>query len=363
MPVIAKDLIVNRNDLSEAEFTTTEFPDGAPEGHCLLKIDQFALTANNITYGVAGDMLGYWSFFPTAKDGFGRIPVWGFADVVASSIPEVEVGRRVYGYLPMSTHVMIRPGQITGASMMDTADTRKDRAPIYNQYSFVDRDPAWSPEAEGMISLFRPLFTTSFLLDDMHRESDYFDADAVVLSSASSKTALGLAFLLSRSPTRPVRVVGLTSAANRAFVESLGVYSDVVTYDALGQLPKGTAAYVDMAGDTDLRVKVHEHFRDNLKNSCAVGITHWQGRHSDSPEMPGPRPAFFFAPSYAQDRLKAWGPAGFQSRLGEAWQAFLDAATAWIAVTHDVGPEAAMARYQQVLNGQSNPAEGHILSL
>lgn len=35
-------------------------------GEVLVKIDRFAITANNITYAVLGDKLGYWQFFPTA---------------------------------------------------------------------------------------------------------------------------------------------------------------------------------------------------------------------------------------------------------------------------------------------------------
>ena len=62
-----------------------ERPDPAPgPGQVLVRIDRFAFTANNVTYGVAGDMLNYWSFFP-AEEGWGRIPVWGFGDVVRSS--------------------------------------------------------------------------------------------------------------------------------------------------------------------------------------------------------------------------------------------------------------------------------------
>lgn len=37
------------------------------DNEVLLKVDKFALTANNISYGIAGDDLGYWRFFPTEK--------------------------------------------------------------------------------------------------------------------------------------------------------------------------------------------------------------------------------------------------------------------------------------------------------
>ena len=69
------------------------------EGEVRLAIDFFAFTANNLTYAVAGDMLGYWNFFPVVPDdGYGVIPVWGFADVTESRCGEVLVGERLYGY-------------------------------------------------------------------------------------------------------------------------------------------------------------------------------------------------------------------------------------------------------------------------
>ena len=67
-------------------------------GQVRVRIDHFALTANNITYAAFGDAMGYWQFFPTAEEGWGNIPVWGFASVVQSLHPGVAVGERLYGY-------------------------------------------------------------------------------------------------------------------------------------------------------------------------------------------------------------------------------------------------------------------------
>jgi Protein of unknown function (DUF2855) len=78
------------------------------------------------------------------------------------------------------------------------------------------------------------LFMLSFLVDDFLAESDFFGAQCVMLSSASSKTAIGLAHLL-HSLRKNVRVIGLTSAGNAGFVASLGCYDDVVAYDRVSQ--------------------------------------------------------------------------------------------------------------------------------
>lgn len=364
MTPAGKDLIVKREALSEARIEDASFPDPLPEGSCLLKIDRFALTANNITYGVAADQLGYWNFFPARRPDDGRIPVWGFADIVTSAHPDVAVGARVYGYLPMSTHVLIYPGKVSPAGFVDTAPHRAAMSPIYNHYALTTADAQWSPESEALISLFRPLFTTSFLLEDFHRENSYFGAETIILSSASSKTAMGLAHLLSGTKPEGMCIVGLTSTRNKDFVAGLGCYDLVLAYDDLDDLPDGPAAYVDMAGNADLRHRVHTQSGDALKSSRAVGMTHWQAAAGLSNRaLPGARPEFFFAPSYAQERIAALGQAEFKARQDSAWAAFIAQATDWITVKEFLGEEAALDRYRASQRGDIAPNEGHILSL
>ena len=111
-------------------------------------------------------------------------------------------------------------------------------------------DPGRSAHDEDVESLLRPLYTTSWLIDDWLAdvEPPFFGAEAVVLTSASSKTALGTAHALHARAERP-EVVGLTSARNVGFVESLGVHDSVVTYDDVESLPSRPTVIVDMAGN------------------------------------------------------------------------------------------------------------------
>jgi hypothetical protein len=43
--------------------------DSAPisDGEIAVKIESYAFTANNVTYGVAGDTIGYWKFFSSPR--------------------------------------------------------------------------------------------------------------------------------------------------------------------------------------------------------------------------------------------------------------------------------------------------------
>src|SRR5215470_5140130 len=191
------DFVVDRANLRRFKFVSAVSPD-LGSGEALLRVDTFAFTANNVTYAVAGDMMSYWSFFP-AEPGWGRVPVWGFGDVLASDCAGITAGERVFGYFPMSTHLVVRPGSVGSSGFVDAQPHRVALPGVYNQYTRVANDQGYAKEHEDQQMLFRPLFMTAFLLDDFITDNDGFGARTVVLSSASSKTAIGLAFLLSRN--------------------------------------------------------------------------------------------------------------------------------------------------------------------
>ncbi len=161
----------------------------------------------------------------------------------------------------------------------------------------------------------------SFLVDDFLADNDFFGAQNVILSSASSKTALGLAWLL-HGHRKPMRVIGLTSAANADFVRSLGCYDEIVSYDKISDIPATTPiAFVDMAGNADLRGKLHRHFGAQMKYSSRVGLTHQDAAAGDD-ALPGAKPTWFFAPDQPRKRAKEWGPGGIDQRFAAVGSGF-----------------------------------------
>jgi hypothetical protein len=357
----ARSVEVDRTDLRTARQVDLDLPARSP-GQALLAVDRFALTANNITYGVAGDMIGYWDFFP-APDGWGRIPVWGFADVVEGTddLPE---GTRVFGYLPMSTHLVVEP-QRRGdpGSFRDASAHRSHLPPTYNQYRLVDHDPLHDPATEGLQAVFFPLFMTSFVIDDWLADNGDFGAGRIVLTSASSKTAAGTALCLSkRSGTRPT-VVGLTSAGHAAFVDGLGFYDEVATYDDVTALdPTVPTVFVDIAGNAGVRMAVHTHLGDALVESSVVGITHWDQQAATGP-LPGPTPTMFFAPTQIEKRTADWGPGGLQERFAVAWAGLLEVADGWVDLVSVPGLDAAMSTYDALVAGTAPPDEAYVVEL
>ncbi|MDO9563867.1 MAG: DUF2855 family protein [Bradyrhizobium sp.] len=357
------DFIVARDDLQQCKVIETELPDAAalPDDALLVRIERFAFTANNITYAVLGVALKYWQLFP-APAGFGNIPVWGFGEVIGTRHPDIAAGERLFGYFPMATHLVIEAADVSKRGLRDAAAHRQGVAPVYNAYARISGDPAFAGRQGDYQALLRPLFMLSFLVDDYLAENAFFGARSVLLSSASSKTAFGLAHLL-HTLRKDIKVIGLTSASNLEFVKSLGCYDEVVTYDRVSSLPADSpVAYVDMAGNSALRETLHRHFGEQMKYSGRVGLTHRRSQ-PDEPALPGAKPAWFFAPDQIRKRAREWGPGGIDVRFGAAWTGFAPMLDRWLAVTEGRGPAAVQRVYLDTLNGGIPPKQGHILSL
>ena len=356
---MAWDLLVDRSDLSRTELVDVPEPVIGP-GQALLRTDRVGMTANNITYAVFGDAMHYWDFFP-ASEGWGRVPLWGFAEVVESQAVGVEKGTRLYGYLPTSSHLVVQPEKVDARGFRDASPHRQHLPAPYNGVTTTTHDPAYEAAREDLQVLYRPLFMTSFMLADFLIDNGLFGAGAVVLSSASSKTSYGAAFLLKGQ----ARVVGLTSKGNRAFTESLGCYDEVLTYEQVPELAKAKTVYVDVAGNAKVRRDVHEHLADAVVHSAVVGAAH----HDAEPDLggtrglPGARPLFFFAPDQMRKRYADWGPDGVEARHAEAWQRFAPVVEGWVDVVVGSGPEALRVDYLETLEGKTAPRTGHVVQL
>ncbi|MGI9322035.1 MAG: DUF2855 family protein [Pseudomonadales bacterium] len=354
---------VDRRNLAKHRLTDIPSLDSLElkQGQVALSVDQFALTANNITYGVAGDLVGYWHFFPAEGD-FGRIPVWGVGTVVQSANDNIKVHDRYYGYFPMASYLVVEPVKASPRGFNDGTAHRQALPPVYNQYSLVSEANGFKDATLPHQMVYRPLFTTSFVLDDYLADNDFFGAKRVILSSASSKTAFGLAFLLHQR--KDVIVCGLTSAQNAAFVKGMGTYDEVLTYDEVESLDRsGKAVYVDMAGNREVLARVHQHYGEQLVCSAGVGITHRDAWSEEGPaSLPGAKPSMFFAPDQIEKRNKDWGPEKFQQALTQAWDSFLGEVDTWVCINYPKGADQLTTTYETVLAG-GNPAQAYVVSL
>lgn len=339
-------------------------PPGA-DGEVLLAVRHVALTTNNITYALFGDRMQYWQFFPSGEAGWGIVPVWGFADVVASRAEGLQAGERIYGFWPLATHLRVQAAQVSRGRFVDAAPHRAGLAAIYNQYLRCAADPTYRASDEAALAIVKPLFTTAWLLADFFHEQSWCGAGQLVISSASSKTAYATAWCARQ--LGGVQVVGLTSPANLAFVRGLGCYDRVLAYDQVAQLDPATrTVFADYAGSAEQRARLHTHFGDALVHSAVIGATQFAPGAREA-ALPGAKPTFFFAPEQARRRAEAWGGAELQRRTGEAQRAFLqralDAGSPWLRIEGHEGLAAAIGVMASLARGQVDPRSGHAIRL
>ena len=271
------------------------------------------------------------------------MPVWGFADVTPSSVEQLEPGTRVFGYLPPSSELLVDAGARRRHGFIDAAAHRAELPPAYNSYRDGARRPRLRRRARGRADAAASAVLHLLADRRLPRDSDLFGAGTVVLSSASSKTASALAFLLSRR--EGIDVVGLTSTRSAEFARALGVYDHVLAYDELDSLPAGRAVYVDMAGDAAVREAVHAPLRRassrTRPSSAPPTTTAWatcptscrgRGRRSSSRPTASPSAAPTGA---ARASSSAWPRPGIPTSRGR---------TAGCEVDPRRGPEALEGR-------------------
>ena len=286
--------------------------------------------------------------------------MWGHARVAQSNHPDFAGGERVYGYLPMGTHLDVVPDKVSASGFTDMADHRQPMSPIYNQYSRLAADPEHDPAREGERMIFGPLFKIGFLIEYFMRSEAWFGASQVILTSASSKTAMGLASVTRRrSPN--VRRVGLTSAGNLAFVEASGLYDRALSYDDIGDIEGTESISVDFAGNASVLRRLHEHLGDALEYSCLVGATHVDEHGSSADGIPGPTPTLFFAPDHAVALFKSVGPEEAGRQMADSWHGFLEDAGDSIDIERKQGLEAARDTFVAMLGGDIDPAKGIVI--
>jgi hypothetical protein len=333
-------------------------------GEVRVRIERFALTANNITYGVLGEMLGYWEFFPPteadAEAGWGRIPAMGWGEVVESEADGIEPGGRYYGWYPMGRYCTTAATS-TATGFRDHGAHRAGHAAVYRAYTETSADPLYEEgeESEDRHALLRGLFGTAFVADGFFASHDYFGAAAAIVLSASSKTAIGLA---QRARGNGLdEVIGLTSERNRRFVEGLGAYDRVLTYGRETELPRVDSVSIDMAGNGEVLQRVHSRLGDRLKHSMIVGMSHHDAPRGEIEG--GPQPQMFFAPAEIKRLSDELGRDEFLRRLAQATGELISASTGWLRIERSRGPEQALDAYRSVLTGETPPSVGRIVSL
>lgn len=334
------------------------------DGEVLFRVDKLALTANSISYGFAGKsgLIRYLDIYP-ASEGLANLPCWGYADVVESKHPSLKVGDRVYGFLPVASHVVMQPGKISPGGFTDLRDCRAVVPPFYNEYALTHSEPGYAPEFEESIMLFRPLFGTSFLMQSYCEDHEFHGAKRIIVTSASAKTSLGFGYLMQKNFGGVIETIGLTSSKNLAFVKGLSCYDRVLTYDDIREIETSMETIIfDVAGNNDVVAALHHRLGDTIPYSGSVGKTHWDaGAFGASTPLPGAKPIFWSAPDQIAVLRERIGAGEMMRQMGAAMVDFILAAQRWIQVSESTGPTQIADKIVAMLDGKVSAREGIIL--
>ena len=364
-----KQLQTLKNDLNQSRVVSEQLGEDIQDGEVLLQIEKFSFTSNNVTYGAAGDTIGYWQFFPATENSdnsWGCIPVWGFAEVAVSKNDEIENGERVFGYFPPANSLIVKPIKVSSQSFSDGKEHRQELPPVYNNYIRLNAEKNYDISMDDIRALLFPLHITAFCLCDALEEQSYEGASQIIIVSASSKTAIGLAQGLAEADGTP-KIVGLTSTDNAQFVQSLGCYDEVISYDDLGSISNDSSVVVDMSGNQSVLTSIQDTLGENMLKCLTVGMTHWDKAGTAEEALVkaelDQRTEFFFAPAHIQKRNNDWG----QEIYNRKTTAFMDTrakeSLEWMEIKEISGLDQFEPTYKEVVRGNINPNEGIIVNL
>ena len=216
-------------------------------------------------------------------------------------------------------------------------------------------------------ALLFPLHITAFCLCDALRDQSYLGADQVIIISASSKTAIGLAQGLADEKAAP-KIIGLTSSKNLEFVKSLGCYDEIISYDELEKVNKSIGSViVDMAGNREILGTLHGALGEKMLKCLTVGMTHWDNTTTAEDllgqAMLRDRTEFFFAPAHIQKRIGDWGHEGYSKKTNEFMTNRATQSKDWMKIKEISGLDNFIETYREVVSGNINPDEGIIVTL
>jgi hypothetical protein len=243
----------------------------------------------------------------------------------------------------------------------DVSAHREGLSPFYASFERIIHNPFYRAENEDFDILVRGLYTTSWLVDDFMADNQYFSASQYLITSASSKTSIALAFAIKERGELPS--IGITSAANKLFVESLGCYQQVISYDEVSKIDGDVPSIlVDMAGSQKTLTAIHKHFSEKLRYSCRVGVTHHEDQVVND-KLPGAKPIFFFAPTQLTKRTDEWGGRETMQQIGGSLLRYIEFCRSFMTVKHTKDKNQINTIYQAVLSGKADAAIGQVVSL
>eukprot|EP00756_Hemistasia_phaeocysticola_P060164 Hpha_TRINITY_DN3791_c0_g1::TRINITY_DN3791_c0_g1_i1::g.23876::m.23876 len=340
------------------------------DGQVLVHVAKLVVTANTVTYAMAGDMpvLKYFQHFavpPDAPDTQAMVPCWGTGVVVSSRCDAVKPGTRLYGYFTFSPSVVLTPSKTNPQGFVDAAPRRAKLIEDYRKYYTRDAPnfKNLSYDEEDYVMATGILFSTGWGMAQMAAIHPA-KPTALILTSASSRTARAAAFA-ARFHKLPVEVIGVTSKGNLEYTRSLGLYDRVVVYGEEASLPQQKVALMDVAGSWRVREALYRHFGDKMILCGKVGLSHVGSATgtADLKGLGGAAPQQFLVFDAIKRAASVYGRAQCAKMLQQATQAYNEAMLPGFRAERHYGADATKAVYDRYVKGTADPKLTYVCSM
>eukprot|EP00439_Symbiodinium_sp_Y106_P040346 s5283_g4.t4 len=216
----------------------------------------------------------------------------------------------------------------------------------------------WSSDPH--LAALQEIYTMAYYMDEQLLV-DTGMISCVLISCASAKTALALAFCLRmrdmRRLRRPSRCVVKLNACwsnpseHLEFARSTDLYHEVFTYDDVDSLPNThTVVYMDFKCDGELRQQITLRMGTNLMYNMVIGPAVFQKKMKDQVFEKRAREVLFDESSWRERRrmVAEVTKTGRNEKLKHSYQAFIDRMKKIIAVKHVKSVDGFAAMYDSL---------------
>lgn len=345
-------------------------------GHVLLRIDKYAFSQMPLGYlmkGFTRTFSAYHSFYQSKEESLYRSAAWGYATVVESAHPKVEVGTRLYGLVPPSKYQLNLVGGTIPAGKkgepavveltMEGVPFNLRRLQELEVVPPSETTENADPHHEDWKILLKEIYTMAFYMDEqLLTETGMINS--VVISCGSSKTAMALAYCLRMREMR--FVYALTSAEHKDFVKSTELYHEVFTYDEINLLPTNhTCVYMDFKCDGEVRQNITLRLGTNLMYNMTVGPAVFQKRMKDQLFEKKARDVLFDESSWRERRrmVAEVTKTGRNEKLKYSFKGFIERMKKYLKLRHISGVDGITKMYDSVYSNTAPPNEAYICTL
>lgn len=410
--------VTKREDRTSIELLQTTASDSKSKGKndeddIKFKILKGSLTANNKFYLDFGDKPPFHFFkcYPIVpeqsslvssssnsnddvvnNENYAHPCVWGIAQVTESQLDNVQVGTKYIAMLPIGESVSFRTPRVDTEDDNVLIVDRPTTNPDYNVFRKLDDED--DEHYEDLALACSPGIITGFGLNFHLRNCDFYGADALVVTSASSKVALALAVYLKHNDN-PVtkKIIGYTSESNEEFCRKTGLYDEIMGYeDALNceRRAKKKMKYVivDIAGRGEVYNRNIQEPGIEIVKLLSIGnasgtankqstfasfsmiakvklVLTMMGAPSMFSSWMNPVQELYLIFNHMADLKKEWGAEKLRATLNEYERIFCKAATdeEWISVRTCDTEESIQKAFEEIVQGTVPPSETIILDV